>query len=140
MEDADGDLDDCIRVVADGKLLTRELVGDRAARYLNEAPCRWTAGSQSAIRQLRRGSIGLWRNPGDDLEIATSEHRAKPTQTNTLTCALDMIRRLAIFQGLIRDEEAAGSNPATPTRSKATCDLRGWPPRLLCPYVPQSSG
>jgi hypothetical protein len=28
---------------------------------------------------------------------------------------------------LVRDEEAAGSNPATPTRSQATCDLRGWP-------------
>jgi hypothetical protein len=37
-------------------------------------------------------------------------------QTNTLTCAFDMIRRLAIFQGLIRDEEVAGSNPATPTK------------------------
>ena len=38
VEDADGDPGGCIRVVADGKLLTRALVGDRAARYLNEAP------------------------------------------------------------------------------------------------------
>ena len=58
---------------------------------------------------------GFWRNPGDDLEIEPSGRPRRPTQTNTPTCASGLVSRSAIFQGLIRDEEAAGSNPATPT-------------------------
>jgi hypothetical protein len=38
-------------------------------------------------------TISPWRNPGEDLEIAASEHRVKPTQTNTLTCTFDAIHR-----------------------------------------------
>jgi hypothetical protein len=82
----------------------------RCALWLASAPL----GDGDAPRWC--ATISLWRNPGEDLEIVASEHGVKPMQTNTLTCAFDMIRRLAIFQGLIRDEEAAGSNPATPTR------------------------
>jgi hypothetical protein len=42
-----------------------------------------------------------------------------PMQTNahhTLSCTFGMSRRSTIFQGPIRDEEAVGSNPATPDR------------------------
>ena len=67
-------------------------------------------------QQLPRATIDLWRNPGDDLEIAASEHHARPMQTKALTCISDKVHRSSAFQSLIRDEEAAGSNPATPTR------------------------
>jgi len=75
-------------------------------------------------------AIGFWRNPGDDLEIETSGRHHRPTQTNALTCVFGTVSRSAIFQGLIRDEEAAGSNPATPTgkrqvtRHLVACRLR----------------
>jgi hypothetical protein len=62
--------------------------------------------------------IDLWRNPGDDLEIAASEHHARPTQTKALTCISGKVHRSSAFQSQIRDEEAAGSNPATPTQVK----------------------
>jgi hypothetical protein len=60
--------------------------------------------------------MDLWRNPGDDLEIATSEYHARPTQTKALTCIFGNVHRSAAFQGLIRDEEAAGSTPTTKRR------------------------
>lgn len=50
-------------------------------------------------------AIGFWRNPGEDLEIDTSERHHGPTHTNALTCEFDTVSRSAIFQGLIRDEE-----------------------------------
>ena len=68
------------------------------------------------MQQLPRATIDLWRNPGDDLEIATSEYHSIPTQAKALTCIFGNVYRSAAFQGLIRDEEAAGSNPATPTQ------------------------
>ncbi|MFE2103724.1 helix-turn-helix domain-containing protein [Streptomyces sp. NPDC059468] len=42
-------------------------------------------------------------------------HQRRPTHPDTLTCAFATSRTSPIFQGLIRDEEVVGSNPATPT-------------------------
>jgi hypothetical protein len=56
-----------------------------------------------------------WRKSGDDLEIVTPERHRRPTQPDALTCIFDIYPRSTIFQGLIRDEEVVGSNPATPT-------------------------
>ena len=53
-----------------------------------------------------------WRNPGDDLEMAAQERHRRPTQSDGPICIFGMVPRSAIFQGLIRDEEAVGSNLA----------------------------
>jgi hypothetical protein len=53
---------------------------------------------------------GRWRMSTDDAR-----------QVRQTEAVVDHIARL------LRDEEAAGSNPATPTSSRATRDLRGWP-------------
>src|SRR5450631_3708711 len=80
-------------------------------------------------------AIGFWRNPGDDLEIETSGRHHRPTQANALTCVFDAASRSAIFQGLIRDEEAAGSNPATPTRNhQVRAGAFGRAPALISPF------
>ncbi|GAA4048845.1 hypothetical protein GCM10022233_18850 [Streptomyces shaanxiensis] len=46
--------------------------------------------------------------------VARERHR-RPTLADGLTCIFGTAPRSAIFQGLIRDEEVVGSNPATPT-------------------------
>jgi hypothetical protein len=61
-------------------------------------------------------AIGFWRNLGEDLEIETPERHHRPKQTNALACIFGEVSKSAIFRGLIRDEEVAGSNPVTPTR------------------------
>ena len=82
-----------------------------------------------ALAHPLRGPIGLWRNPGDDLEIATSEHCVRPTQTKALTCTVGNVNRSAAFQGLIRDEEAARSkpSPSSPQTVSITsaCEMKG---------------
>ena len=55
---------------------------------------------------------------------ATVDQR-KPTQTNALSCVFGAVSRSAIFQGLIRDEEAAGSFGHPHQQSKVPAHLRG---------------
>jgi hypothetical protein len=74
------------------------------------------AGKAGVRPSFRLRRFGLWRNPGDDLEITAVGHHGRPTQTKALTCISGKAHRSAALQGLIRDEEAAGSNPATPTQ------------------------
>lgn len=56
-------------------------------------------------------AIDLWRKPGDDLGIQAPRRRQRPTFANTLSCTFELAPRSARLEGLIRDEETAGSRP-----------------------------
>jgi hypothetical protein len=57
----------------------------------------------------------MGRDLGDDLACMRSGKPATPTHTNAVTCASLVRRRSDNGSDLVRDEEAVGSNPATPT-------------------------
>jgi predicted nuclease of predicted toxin-antitoxin system len=51
-----------------------------------------------------------------NLDVVSGCHH-RPTQTNALTCVFGAVSRSAIFQSLIRDEEAAGSCEVCPGKA-----------------------
>jgi len=57
-----------------------------------------------------------WRNLGKVTVLRDLFGRQRPTRTKVLTCMFVTDPRSCDLKNLIRDEEAVGSNPATPTR------------------------
>jgi len=76
------------------------------------------AVQQTVIRTAgaRRGS---GRKLGDDLVGDRRPDPRRPTHTNAVTCGFTETGRSAGRPFLVRDEEAVGSNPATPTGNTA---------------------
>jgi hypothetical protein len=59
------------------------------------------------------------RNLGEKPPRRSVMSRRKPTHTNALTCTFEHMSWSRTYPYLIRDEEAVGSNPATPTPENA---------------------
>src|SRR5690348_9485329 len=75
----------------------------------------WVTVDELGRTGIGQGSAAAGRNLGDDLPPEPPRHHPRPTVTNALTCADTTHRRYGSCPDLIRDEEAVGSNPATPT-------------------------
>jgi hypothetical protein len=66
----------------------------------------------------RMGAAAIWQMRPDAVIVALSM---------PLTCGNVIELLFRRLERSVRDEEAAESNPATPTRSEATCGHRRWP-------------
>ena len=68
-------------------------------------------------------AISLWRNPGDDLDIAPFGHPVRPTRTKALACIVGNDHRSAAFQGLIREKRLPVQIRQRGPSSQAACEL-----------------